>query len=213
MFPHNLVNWPNGLSIWNSFSWVHWGSVKMKHFQFSPLRSKISSSSCTTSCLRCKNRPQHVAKRGPGLKLARHNPHIWFTIAAWEELHDFQASSSDYKETMQPTLHTPHCSLFSHILLDFMTLVKMQPLNIHVWGLSPVKQLPPLSFCASFRESEKLFDFNWQELNIKKEALGVRQSVDYSFPISSSADMSLAFLAFILIVLKISHCSETCRVN
>lgn len=89
----------------------------------------------------------------------------------------------------------------------------MQPLNIHVWGLSPVKQLPPLSFCASFRESEKLFDFNWQELNIKKEALGVRQSVDYSSPLSSSADMSLAFLAFILIVLKISHCSETCRVN
>lgn len=84
----------------------------------------------------------------------------------------------------------------------------MQPLNIHVRGLSPVKQFPllslalPLSLSLSFRESEKLFDFNWQELNIKKEALGVQQSVDYSSPISYPADTSLAFSSFILIVVQ-----------
>lgn len=67
----------------------------------------------------------------------------------------------------------------------------------------------PLSLSLQALESEKLFDFNWQELNIKKDALGVQQSVDYSSPISFSTVMSLVFLAFILIVLKISLCSET----
>lgn len=88
----------------------------------------------------------------------------------------------------------------------------MQPLNIHVQGLSPVKQFPHL-LSPSFGESEKLFDFNWQELNIKKEALGVQLTLDYSSPISYSADMILAFLAFILIVLKFSDCSDIMWVN
>lgn len=59
---------------------------------------------------------------------------------------DSKASRSDSEETKSATLHAPRRALLSHILLDFMTLVvKMQPLNIHVRGFSPVKQLPRLS--------------------------------------------------------------------
>lgn len=68
----------------------------MKHFQFSPLRSGISSSRCKNKLLTLQ---KHIAKRGPGFKLAWHNPHIWFSVQPEKELHDFQAFSSDYKET------------------------------------------------------------------------------------------------------------------
>lgn len=54
-----------------------------------------------------------------------------------------------------------------------MVLVKMQPLNINVKGLSPVKQFflslsLSLYLSPSCGESEKLFVINRQELNITK---------------------------------------------
>ena len=54
----------------------------------------------------------------------------------------------------------------------------MQPLNIHVWGLLPVKLFPlPLSFYNRARNFLIFFYFNRQELNIKKEKLRERSSV------------------------------------
>lgn len=62
-------------------------------------------------------------------------------------------------------------------------------------GFHPWSCFPAL-FLQALGESEELFDFNWQELNIETEALGVQQSICFSSSISFCADMGLAFLAF-----------------
>lgn len=127
----------------------------MKHFQFSSIRSRISSSACRTTCLHCKktgcNTLLNVAR-------ALNYPH---TLSLHPQKGYMTLRHRPQTLKKQCSLLCTPCTaaLFSHILLDFMTLVKMQPLNIHVWGLSPMKLFPPfcLPFFLSFRECEKLF--------------------------------------------------------